>query len=170
MIEDILNRIRREKISGFSFGGYSRIAPERIFVHLASGQSFNFSADEVKFGRYEAYTLRAEQCTANTGTEWVEAGWVADEVQLVKRQDWLRPVDEDVEMIGQNPVLHEWGSIGSVPNDATHTMIVNSAVIIISHSERKRAMIYLPDYPGFVSFTMNPKDIATVLRAHGASA
>jgi hypothetical protein len=170
MIEDILSKIRGQRISGFSLVKHPPLDPDRILIHLESGVVFEFKANEKKFGPYEAYTLNADQGSATRGADWLEAGWIVDETQLVKRQDWLQEADATIETVGRNPKSHCWGPIGTAPREASHILIVISAVVLISRSKPAGAMIYLSDYPGLVSFTTSSTDMAAVIRAHAGPA
>jgi hypothetical protein len=167
MNDEILSRIRGQRISAFSFVGYSRLEPDRIILHLESGLALEFSAHEFKFGPYEAYTLEVGECLGETGTQRIEAGWTVGTIETFERQDWLEPADKSVKTIGNNPTSHRWGAIGAAPAHASHTVIVTSSIIFSSLSRDRQAMIYLADYPGLISFTTDAGEMASVRKAHG---
>jgi len=169
MNDEILNKLRGQTISGFSFVRYPHLGLNRVFLHLESDLAFEFKSREFKFGPYEAYTLEAVECRGKRGTEQVDGGWTIATIETFERQDWLEPADASVKTIGNNPTWHSWGTIGAAPARASHTIIVTSSITFSSLSRDRQAMIYLADYPGFVSFTMDAGEIASVRKAHGGA-
>ena len=136
-------------------------------MHLESGPGLKFKCREVKFGRYEADTLDVYECGTEKGNESILAGWSVGSIEIGQRQDWLEPATPTTKTLGINPVTHAWGPIGSAPPSATHTLTVNSSVTFFSERRDYRAMIYLIDYPGLVSFTTDARQISAVHRANG---
>ncbi len=170
MNDEILSRLRGQKVSGFSFVRYPHLGLlDLVILHLESDLAFGFRSREFKFGPYEAYTLEAVECRGKTGTERVEAGWTIATIETFERQDWLEPADKNVKTIGNNPTSHRWGAIGSAPAHASHTIIVTSSITFSSLSRDRRAMIYLADYPGLVSFTSDAGEMASVRKSHGGA-
>jgi hypothetical protein len=169
MNDEILNRIRGRRISRFTFVKYPGSELDQVILHLESGPAFEFGSKEFVFGRYEAYTLQASEYHGNDGIERLDAGWTVGMIEVVERQDWLEPADANVKTIGNNPTTHTWGAIGTAPAHASHTTIVTSSITFVSDKRDRRAMVYLADYPGFVSFTTDAREITSVRRAHGGA-
>jgi hypothetical protein len=168
MNDEILSRIRGQKISGFSFVRYPHLGLfERVILHLESGLAFEFRSREFKFGPYEAYKLEAVEFRGKTGTERIDAGWTVARIDAFERQDWLEPADKNVKTIGNNPTSHAWGAIGAAPAHASHAIIVTSSITFSPPSGDRQAMIYLADYPGLVGFTAEAGEMASVRKAHG---
>jgi hypothetical protein len=169
MNKKILTRIHGCRISGFSFVKYPQSEIDQVILHLASGPAFEFGSKEFLFGPYEAYTLKASEHHGNPGIERLDAGWTVGMIDVVERQDWLEPAGPNVKTIGNNPTTHAWGAVGTAPAHASHTTIVTSSVTFVSDARDHQAMIYLAEYPSFVSFTTDAREMAFVRRAHGST-
>jgi hypothetical protein len=169
MNDKILNLIRGQRISGFSFVKYPGSELDGVILHLEAGPAFEFASKEFVFGPYEAYTLQASEYRGNSGIERIDAGWTVGVIEVVERQDWLEPAGANVKTIGNNPTRHTWGAIGTAPPHASHTTIVTSSITFVSDKRNHQAMIYLADYPGLVSFATDAREIASVRLAHGGA-
>jgi len=170
MNSKLLSRIVDRRIASFAFVIHSQAGLRSVILHLQTGGSFEFRSREFRFGPYEAYTLEVRECDSKKGTNEIFAGWTVGTIDVAERQDWLEPGDPTIETIGRNPVDHSWGAIGSAPTSATHTVVVQSSIALISDTGEHQAMVYLTDYPGLVSFTTDAQEIAAVHRAHGGQA
>jgi hypothetical protein len=178
MNETILNRIRGKRVSQFSLVRFGHLNYNvHVILHLESGPVFEIKCREFKFGRYEADTLDVSEYRKKPETEankdgWsvdtIKAGWIVDTIETIERQDWLQPSSGEFETVGNNPTTHAWGPIGTAPKEASHTTIVTSSIVFASNS-RHQAMISLVDYPGLLSFTTRPQEIASMHKSDGAN-
>ena len=177
MNETILNRIRGTRISHFSLMKFGHLNYNVcVILHLESGLAFEIKCREFKFGRYESDTLGVGEHRKKSETEanndgWtidtVKADWAVDTIETIERQDWLQPSSGEFETIGNNPISHAWGPIGTAPKQASHTAIVTSSIVFASDLRDHQAMISLVGYPGLVSFTTSAQEIASMRKEYG---
>jgi hypothetical protein len=166
MSNEWLTKLHGEIISHFSVVKYLSLGVQRVIIHLCSGVDVSLAAREVKLGADETYTIEAERSVNQEGTQRIDAGWRIGEVRTIERQDWLELGSNEQELVGNNPRTLTWGIVGSAPETAVYTEVVDFGVAISSEDGLHQAMIYLADYPGLVCFTRNAQEIRALCDAY----
>jgi hypothetical protein len=91
MIEAVLERIRGDQISGFSFVKYAFLGLDSVILHISSEQAIKFKSKYIRLGPYEACILEATECPGITDAERIGGGWTVGGIDVIERQDWLEP-------------------------------------------------------------------------------
>jgi hypothetical protein len=171
---DVLRRIMGQRLEEFRAYRYASGGAECGEVVMASHAVFSARAREVERSAMETHrlTVEAVRCSAHITPrgylDVVPLRFPVDRVELFHRDEWTEPYDEPGSTIGSNPVVVRTGPVGSGLTGVQAVTVLCGIAIHAAAPSPRSILIYLADYPGLISWTCDPSEIAVY--RHGVTA